>query len=217
MTLLVNQLNGFNAGGDDPLALTWLGSLASSNNSSSQSFNISPARGGLILLSFAARMFSNVNISTIAVNSVSGTIHDQIRVSNYNAGIMSCLLAAGGTVSVRLTLTGTPGSSPSIGIGAWLLTGYQSATPHFADTLAATGGTPTMTYASLAGGVAIFGGVRNNTTNATWSSATERADQTIGSRSTAFADKLLTVTGSGETETMSSAVADHSLGVGVWR
>lgn len=74
-----------------------------------------------------------------------------------------------------------------------------------------------MTYDSLAGGVAIFGGGRNNTTNATWSSATERADETIGSRSTAFADKLLTVTGSGETETMSSAVADHSLGVGVWR
>lgn len=215
--LMVNQLTGFStlAG----LQRTWLGLQNSTTAATTYNFDFTTASGGLFIVGFGVRNGSNRTLSSITVGGNAATIHDQSPSSNRNIwGLASIVVPSAGTYTVAITFSAGLTTILNLVVGAWLLTGYASATPHFVDGFDRGSATSlVMTYNAVNGGFALFGSGRSNTSGSSWSSATELDENTTTPSAMAFAEKVLTATATGQTETVSWSGSNSNWGwVGVW-
>lgn len=171
--------------------LTWLTSLQhSASTSTTVSFgNIVVPSPGLVIVLTALRGDSSGNVSGISIGGNAAGLVSGLGSGTIKRGI-GYLECVAGTHNVTVTLSAQGGNVRNA-LGAWLLTGYISATP--ADTNVSNTSSGTSKTATLdipARGIAVYAEHHANTNATTWSAATKRSQEAIqSSRIVSFADK----------------------------
>jgi len=160
----------------------WLGSGVNDTNAATLSFGnfTVPAGGGLLVALITSIGADSRTVSSVSIGGSSGTLHDTHGASSFYKGAIASRLLAAGSHDVSLVLSGATGTLPRSFCGCWLLTGYASATPTFADCY--YGGNSSLTIALThdipVGAAMLYGVTEISVSNPTWTAATEDGSAT---------------------------------------
>ncbi len=113
----------------------WLGAAASADAGSTISFGnfTVPAGGGLLVALLTCHGADSCTIPSVTIGGAAATLHATHGASGTRKAAIASRVVAAGATAVSVDLSGANGSSPRSFCGCWLLTGYRSATPAFAQ------------------------------------------------------------------------------------
>ena len=203
-------------------SLTYLGSASSNTNAASFNFgNFTAAQAGLIVVAFHSVGNTSQTVTSVSIGGSAGTIHFATGSATWKSAIATGPVAAGAQ-NVTVTLSGATGTLAGSGVGVWLLTNYQSATPFSTALNGTTTNASTLSLNIPANGVAIFSHRRDAYTGAsTWSSATQRQAISYGTTVTrhhVFADKASSIDITPHSETVTWGTSNPGLIMGAsWK
>lgn len=180
--LVINELNGFNVGGESPpVVSTFIGSNSSTSDTANYSFAAegigTAAADRFVVVGFVARCATARSVSsvTIAGNATTQLVQVDAGSSDMHAGLYGLLVTSGTTATIAVNFSGT---CNRLGLGVWTINGLASQTP--SDTMTDSGSDPaTGTIDVQAGGciIAIATTLANTTT--TWTGVTEDYDAAV--------------------------------------
>jgi hypothetical protein len=203
------------AAGGGALTLTYIGQATSTTDLTTYDFgNFNAPAAGLMIVAFEARGSGSRTVSSVSIGGTNGTIHNSNASAPEKWALASRAVSAGNN-NVTVTLSGSNGSSSTLGVGVWLLENYASATPIGSDGNRATSGTGNSTAFNYdAGSFGVYGVFHNNNNATSWSSATSRFDANVGGGRISFADKFSASAITPHTETASWTGNNPNIGVG---
>lgn len=212
------------AGGGGGIRATWLGAATTANTGPNSSFGpfTVPTGGGLMVALITCHGVESQTMSHVTFGGLVGTLHATHggASSTRKAAIASKVMAAG-SWSIVSTLSGNNGTSARNFCGCWLLTGYLSATPAFAQ-YAYNGNTNLsigITH-DIPGRAALLYQVNEiNAVDPTWTAALLNGSITAGTGARShWASRISTSPKSGhvETATFASGATHLLMNAAVW-
>lgn len=226
MSLMVNQLSGFGAGGSAVApTLTFIGTASLTTNTSTYTFSSqdigTPGSDRLVVVVAAAYESSSSagdTPSSITIGGVSATIHATGAGTGFNSAsvsIASLLVASGSTADIVVTM---PDAQVGMAIVVLALTGYSSAVPT-TDATAISGGTDislSMAVGPLHVGI-IASAAAASGRSCGWSNATEVAEIEQSDGDGTLSVAILETASGTQTRTATwSASSYKSIAAAVW-
>lgn len=114
---------------------TWLGASVNESTAASISFGnfTVPAGGGLLVALITCHADASRTMSSVSIGGSAATLHATHGASSTRKAAIASRVVAAGAHNVSAVLSGGNGNSARNFCGCWLLTGYLSATPTFAQ------------------------------------------------------------------------------------
>lgn len=163
--------------------VTYRTNLYSSSNSTTYTFTgVDFGTTGLVVIAVGGNAPSNQgNITSVTIdgNTANTALTGSFTSAIWKQGIFYAEVTnTTGTIVINAPGTGLRNCS----VGVWIVTNYQSTTPTFTDARSSLNVSESITTSSLSAGSVGIGACidTSNTTNMTWTNATERYDRSSG-------------------------------------
>lgn len=201
--LMVNELNGFNAGGATPATVSFEGCTTNINNLTTYTFNNvaigTAASDRIVVVGVSAEdgaTVFNTSSMTIGGNAATERVDTAAASTTFTTSIYNLLVTSGTTATVAVTMTE---AVEALNICVWAVYGLASAVPLSTDSFSGTGSATLSTTGD--GGVIIgsaaHSGIAGNSVVWEVPPLTSRADATSAEMAYGAAD--MTTTGASVT------------------
>lgn len=121
--------------GGGGIRATWLGAATTADTGPTASFGpfTIPTGGGLVVALITCHGADSRTMTQVTFGGLVGTLHATHGASGTRKAAIASHVVPAGNWSIVSTLSGNNGTSPRNFCGCWLLSGYLSATPVFAQ------------------------------------------------------------------------------------